>query len=81
MESVGSESEAHYEGQKHGVRVGEGRAALLDGVVEKASWRGQGPGSPEPASVHVHGRLHTRDICGNHTPPGAVLEVDENVPA
>lgn len=59
-----------------GLRDGEGRAALLDRVVEKASWRGQGPGSPEPASVHVHGRQHTRDICRNHTPLGAVLEVD-----
>lgn len=76
MENVGSGGEAHYEGQKRRVRDREGRGALLDRVVEKVSWRGQGLGSPEPASVHVHGWLHTRDICGNHTPLGAVLEVD-----
>lgn len=31
----------HTEGQESRVRDGEGRAALLDTVVKKASWRGQ----------------------------------------
>lgn len=60
-----------WRGKGHSSRQG-GQEGVLGGGV---------PGSPEPAGVHVHNLLHTIDVCGNYTPPGAVLEADENGPA